>query len=412
MKFFQYSRSVGLIFLLLSVLFIPAAHCKETTLIREIEMPILANGHQIGSIKLPAGSAVMLLSIKPDGVMISRGEAAPFQVARDAISPEALAEAQATPTPTSAPVTLSQGINASEKPLSIASPSASVSTPLSEPEWDAGPILGAALDTVQFRWWAPPDAKNLRGVIVLIPGRNGDGRGLTENSSWQEFATEIQFALIGCHFYGEKDHSTYQFDPTGDLCKAINTAVEKLAASNGHAELKSPPLVFWGHSAGGNVGQIYLKRYPERVLSAINLKGPAGPGDPTPAKLAIPYLIIIGSKDKPDWVKGEVAGYQAGKKNHALWTLALSPTEGHEEGKSRPLMIAFLRSAIGQRLPSLSANQSSSPPKHLNSSDGWLGNPLTYEIASNASYQGSRSEGIWLPDEITARAWQRFLKDQ
>ncbi len=82
------------------------------------------------------------------------------------------------------------------------------------------------------------------------------------------------------------------------------------------------------------------------------------------------------------------------------------------EGKSRPLMLAFLRSVIGQRLPPLSASQSSSTPTHLSSSDGWLGNPLTYEIASNANYQGSRSEAIWLPDQATAQAWQSFLKDQ
>jgi len=284
-------------------------------------------------------------------------------------------------------------------------------------EWDAGPISGAALDIARFRWWAPPDVKNLRGVIVLIPGRNGDGRGLVDNPEWQQFANEMQFALVGCSFYGEKDHFTYQGDPTGDVAKTINDAVEKLAAKNGHPELKRPPLVLWGHSAGACVNEVYAYRFPDRALAVINLKGPRGPGKTSPAKNTVPFLVIVGSKDKPDWVKDARANYEAGKAARAVWTLALSPTEGHEGGKSQPLALAFLRSVISQRLgpvPSGPGGTSAMPvtPKRLINSGAWLGDPETFEIAADANYKGKRKDAVWLPDESTAQAWQAFLRGQ
>ena len=389
------------------------AASKEITLTSEIQAPIMADGHQIGSVKLPVGSSVMIVSVANDGVMVNRGGGTPFKIAREAVAPEALAAAMATPAPlVLAPVE-------TPKPAATATP---VSTaifppvPLSQREWDAGPISGAALDTTQFRWWSPPGVKNLRAVIVLVNGRNMDGRGFTDDRNWQQLATEMQLGLVGCNFFGGKDHATYQFDPSGDLDRKINEAVEKLAVLNGHPELQSPPLIFWGHSAGANVNQAYAKRFPNRVLAVINLKGPDGPGDTTPAKNAVPFLIITGMKDKPDWVKSSTENFEIGHKAHALWTQALSPNEGHESGKSHDLVMTFLRSVITQRLGPVSATPTAfytpSEPKRLSSSDGWLGNPKSYDIASETNYPGSKSEAIWLPDEATAKAWQVFLRGQ
>jgi hypothetical protein len=72
-------------------------------------------------------------------------------------------------------------------------------------------------------------------------------------------------------------------------------------------------------------------------------------------------------------------------------------------------MLAYLRAIIPLRLGSSS---SSSSPKRLSESDGWFGNPQTYDIASYSQYQGNRSDAIWLPDESTAKAWQNFLRGQ
>jgi pimeloyl-ACP methyl ester carboxylesterase len=383
---------------------------RETTLLTEIQAPIIADGKQIGSMKLPAGSAVEILSVANDGVMVRRGEGTPFKVAREAVPSKAIA-ALLAPSPTPIPVLTPRPVP-SPSAITPSTPSpVATATPVDplKSDWDAGPVAGAALDQAKFRWWAPPGEKHLRGVLVLVNGRNMEGRTLVNDPDWQKLATDMKLGIVGCFFFGGKDYFTYQSDPTGDVARTINRAVEELAKQNGYADLKSPPLIFWGHSAGANVNAAYGARYPERVVAAINLKGPGGPGSATPAKNAVPYLVITGAKDKPEWVKSSSDNFNAGHKAHALWTRAINPNEGHEAGKSRPLMVAYLRCVIPLRLDSSS---SSSAPKRLSESDGWLGNPQTYDIASYSRYQGNRNEAIWLPDESTAKAWQEFLHGQ
>lgn len=284
-------------------------------------------------------------------------------------------------------------------------------------EWDAGRIPGAKLENAQFRWWAP-DLKTLRGVIVLIPGKNGDGRGLVDRPLWQTLATELQFGLVACHFSNPADASTYQSDPSGDLAKAINTAVEKLAAQNNHPELKKAPLVLWGHSAGACVGEVYTSRFPERVLAVINSKCPRGPGQLSNGKEDVPFLILVGQQDKDEWVKGALDNYRAGEAKNAVWTLALHPTHGHQSSGADELITAFLRSTVPQRL-GLSASSSgfgsststSTRPKRLSTTGAWLGDPETGDVATSANFKGKKKTAIWLPDEATALAWQAYLKD-
>ena len=47
---------------------------------------------------------------------------------------------------------------------------------------------GNNFDKAQFRLWYPRDAGALRAVLVLVPGSNGDGRGMANDSTWQSFA--------------------------------------------------------------------------------------------------------------------------------------------------------------------------------------------------------------------------------
>jgi|GEM_PF-1699626 len=70
----------------------------EATLAAPCEAPIVAHGEKIGSVKLPAGSAVTILSIESDGILLSRGGGAPFKVSNSVVPPGFLPPAS-TPTP-------------------------------------------------------------------------------------------------------------------------------------------------------------------------------------------------------------------------------------------------------------------------------------------------------------------------
>ena len=79
---------------------------KQGILSRQLQLPIVADGKAIGSVKLPSGSTVNIIRVLDDGVIISSGENPPSEVPKDAITPESLALATSkspTPTPTPSP---------------------------------------------------------------------------------------------------------------------------------------------------------------------------------------------------------------------------------------------------------------------------------------------------------------------
>ncbi|MDD5262453.1 MAG: hypothetical protein PHD76_11465 [Methylacidiphilales bacterium] len=284
-------------------------------------------------------------------------------------------------------------------------------------DWDAGPLPEDQLKTVQFRGWIPGGDGPLNGVVVLIPGRHGDGRGMADDPHWQALATDVRFAILACRF-ADGDPFAYQGDQ-GPLCKVINQAVEKLAQDSAHEELRKAPLALWGHSAGSNVSVRYCTYFPERVAAFASIRGTCGPGaDMPPGKAEIPIFIATGGKDKPDWVQDALKNYEAGRQKHAVWTLALNPNEGHDIGKSMDVAIPFLRSAIRKRLSLDDTGHGSlqtqgSGQVHLERisfQSGWLGDPKTYDIAVNNDFHGKRHEAVWLPDEDVAKAWQLYLR--
>src|SRR5215208_1535734 len=59
---------------------------------------------------------------------------------------------------------------------------------------------GANFDKAEFRLWVPRDPGTLHGALILVPGSNGDGRSMVQDTVWQEFATRNKLALVGCRF--------------------------------------------------------------------------------------------------------------------------------------------------------------------------------------------------------------------
>jgi len=102
---------------------------KETVLVQAIQAPIIADGKQIGSMNLPAGSTVTIVSIESDGVMVSRGGGTPFKVPKEAIAAEALATPTVTPAPLQIPVPTPQ-VSISSNPPSFSY--AALTQPLNE----------------------------------------------------------------------------------------------------------------------------------------------------------------------------------------------------------------------------------------------------------------------------------------
>ena len=148
MNFFLFP-CLSLLFLLTLM---PGASGKEVPLLVAIQAPIIADGHQVGSVKLPPGSVVTFISASPDGVIVSRGDGVPFKIAKEAIAPDALAAALATPTPATTP-----------QPTAAASVQ-SASIPSGTPPASSGfvsmhPPLKLGWNTVQLESLPKPEIK-------------------------------------------------------------------------------------------------------------------------------------------------------------------------------------------------------------------------------------------------------------
>gem|GEM_PF-671886 len=298
---------------------------------------------------------------------------------------------------------------AGETPASPASPGPASGAADQSSEWEAKRLPESlGMEFARFRWWAPAGVP-LRGVLVLAPGRGGDGRGMAGDKKWQTIARDLHFGIVACFLKNRADQPyAYQQDPDGATSELVNEAVEQLVADNGHS-LKNPPLFFYGHSAGGNVSQNYANHHARRMVGAVIMRCPSGPGNYSPAKGNVPMLVYIGGKDKKEWLEYSVAKYEEGNQKRALWTLALHPEEGHGVGKTWALTEAFIRGVAELRLGKPGADSRATIRK-LARTSGWLGDTESFEVGSGSGYKGKKQRATWLPDEATALLWQSYLK--
>lgn len=285
-------------------------------------------------------------------------------------------------------------------------------------EWEAEPLAEVDLKTVNFRAWLPEGDGPVNGILFLIPGRHGDGRGMSNDGDWQALAQSLRFAIIACQF-ADGDPSSYQSDTKNAVSKALDSAAEKLAELSSKTELADVPFAFWGQSAGSNVAANYCTYRPERVAALGSSKGTWGPGGEMPKrKDEIPMIFAVGKNDKAEWVENSLKSIEAGVKEKAPWTLAFHIKEGHELGGSLSVIRPFLKSAIRLRLglsedgktSSMTSSSGKVKLEKVSTKQGWLGDPVSYEIAAVDSYSGKKKDAIWFPDEEVAKAWQVYLK--
>ena len=110
---------------------------KQGQLAADLQLPLIADGKNVGFIGLKAGDMVTIVQTTPDGVLISRGEGAPVKVAREALTRESLVEAApasrivatSSPTPLPQPTALVTPKHTNPVATAISSGSTNVTSP-------------------------------------------------------------------------------------------------------------------------------------------------------------------------------------------------------------------------------------------------------------------------------------------
>lgn len=271
------------------------------------------------------------------------------------------------------------------------------------------------IKTVKFQGWVPEGVETLRGTLVLVAGRFGDWKGKVNDTDYQQIAEANDLALLGCEFSdGEKKE--YQRDE-GVVPESILIAVEGLAAASGHPELSFAPLAMHGISAGSNVSAAVARVYPDRVITAVGMAAPNGPGQSNSDSLELPMFYTMGAKDKDSFLEYTKMWLMKGRAEDAVWGAVTFPNEGHGGPLAKEISLLYLREIIPLRLDldakapnEILKRGKSYPMENIEIKEGYLANPAKQTTAPYKEYEGKKDDAYWLPTKAIAELWEKLSK--
>jgi pimeloyl-ACP methyl ester carboxylesterase len=250
----------------------------------------------------------------------------------------------------------------------------------------------------------------VRAVLVLVPGSNGDGRAMAQDTVWQAFARKNQLAIVACRFT-DKPHDQGFIEDYVNVShgsgQALFDMLGKLAGRSNHAELASAPLLLWGMSAGGQFDYELTAWHPERVAAfVVNKGGIYYTALTSRAARAVPGMLFIGGKDLDQRVQTITGLFAVNQRGGALWALAEEPGVGHVVGKSRDVSMPFFEDVLAARLDGSGALMP------MAESRGLMGDMKTRDFGPIPETGRPNYPTSWLPSERVARAWRAMLTEQ
>lgn len=264
---------------------------------------------------------------------------------------------------------------------------------------------GANFDKAEFRLWIPDISGPLKGVVVLVPGSNGDGRPMADDEFWQAFAKRNTLAIVACRFT-DKPHDQGFIEEYVNVSKgsgqALLDVIATFAAKSNHPELAVAPLLFWGMSAGGQFNYEFAAWKPERVIAYVVNKGGIYYSALVPAATRnIPALLFVGEKDLAFRTNTISGLFAVNRRAGALWALVEEPDTAHAVGRSRDLGAMFFDDVLALRL--------SGGLKPIAGQTGFIGDLEAHTFQSVADSPAPTVPTSWLPTERIARAWQAVV---
>jgi len=270
---------------------------------------------------------------------------------------------------------------------------------------------GANYDKAEFRYWIPKDAAQLRAVLVLVPGSNGDGRPAAEDTVWQTFATKNKLAVVACRFT-DKPHDQSFIEAYADVSKGsgqtLLDAIARFAERSHHPEVAHAPLLLWGMSAGGEFNYEFAVWKPERVAAFIVNKGNFYYTALVPqATRETPAMLFVGGKDLEFRTNTITGLFALNRRGGALWALAEEPGVGHVVGRSRDVAMVFFEDVLAARV-----TDGSPTLQPMQSKSGFLGDYKTKTFQPIGEGPAPSAPTAWLATARVAKAWQAMVAEK
>lgn len=157
----------------------------------------------------------------------------------------------------------------------------------------------------EFRCYLPPGVDPVRGVAVLVPAYNEDGRNLVADAQWTAFAAEHRVALLACNFQGDARHD-YSNARRGSG-QALVRVLRDLSVQTHRRELSNANFMLWGVSSGAQFAVTMAMEKPDRTLGFVSLLGAYWiPADGQARK--VPGLFVA-ARDQVDGAAGRTRKY-------------------------------------------------------------------------------------------------------
>lgn len=271
---------------------------------------------------------------------------------------------------------------------------------------------GENFQLAEFRFWNPNLNDDYKGILVLTPGINRDGREAVLDTVWQKFATKHNLIIVASHFknYESNDNLRYR-DASKGSGEILLKSIEKYSQEISNKNINELPLLLYGFSAGGQYNFEFASWKPERVISFVVNKG--GYYDTAVASSdtqKVPGIFFIGEDDLYYRNNLILGIYSANRSQGANWTLITEKATKHSPNNSKDLSISFFESIMTKRLKDKKLVE-------INSDNPILGFPKrkTFEFFDKIdktefnNWGKLKSLTIWLPDENFANIWVESL---
>jgi dienelactone hydrolase len=193
--------------------------------------------------------------------------------------------------------------------------------------------------------------------------------------------------------------------------QVIFDALSTVAAQSGRPELADVPFVAHGLSAGGPYAYGIATRNPERAVGLVlRVAAAFDLADPTESHSTPALVIIAGAESIAGINAFNRTMFNVHRTAGAPWAFAEEPGAPHHwlSNAVLELVVNWVETVFEQRLPA----SPNGPLRPVAESAGWLGDPVTFGIASWAEFAGDRGSASWLPSQATAQRWRAVVQPQ
>ncbi len=245
---------------------------------------------------------------------------------------------------------------------------------------------------VPFRSWQTEGAKASTGVLVLVPGYNGDGAKMLD-ARWKEFATKNGLVLLAPTFHAEgkeNNEGKGYYYPEQGSGEVMEKALQEVRKRTG---AETDKALLFGFSAGAHFVHRFALWRPQRVKAFVAYSA-GWWSEPTARLRNVPALILCGEADQRYAATWEF--FKKGQRLKCPWVWRSYTGTGHELTPAvRDMAEIFLAHYTGRE------EQAGMPVSRY-------GDVQTYRSVGPAERESIPEEfRIELPSKAVADVWEK-----